>query len=914
MTNKIVFRSFIIIATTVISFNSFAQTYKEWMYDPTIRISKTIERAEKYFALNPNKKERKQFERWKYFSLRNQDSSGYLQSRKECFNSFKRHQLNKPILKNNTLTGHWQELGPFSADLVPGLSSGVGRVTSFAFDPNNKDILIIGSETGGIWKSIDRGENWTPLLDDYSTMVVYSVSIDPINTNIYYFGSKNGLLYQSLDAGITWNLFHDFDEYSLINKISIHPLDSSKLFVSLEKRGLYTSLDGGSTWNKISSKGFDFEFKPSNPNTVYAAGKKVYKSIDSGMNWEILNTGLSLQGDKMIAVTDANPDKLFVLDIDDGEFVGLGVSSDSGENFNIKTPSHNFNFSQAPRDMAITVSPTNENEIHLGGIETYRSLDGGNSFTRTSKTFQDLSFPYCHADIDDLTYMDTTLVAITDGGIFFSKHSNGPLDHNYFEDKSHGLGIHQLYKLGVSQTNPVIITAGAQDNGSSRYENGLWKNWYGGDGMEGYIHNTNSNRMIGSLQNGKLVKTFDAGLTASVINIPSGVSTNWVTPIEQDPEVENTMYVAYNKVYKSEHFGVNLYPISQDFGYTLNNLKIAPADNKTIYASSFFELYKTEIGGGTWDRVNIPFEQSFISDIAIHPNDKNKVALACSGLGVLITVDGGKTFSQINEGLPTLYPLSLAWHDNGANGLYVGTFSTGVYYRDDNTVSWTYFSDNLPNVEISELEINSADNKLYAATYGRGVWCSNLYSNSNESIVLGDFIAELVNRKIKLSWFTYSERDLKEFTLEKSSDGMNWSNLAEIDAKGNSSLRKNYNVWDENPIHGINYYRLKTIDQSNEIVYSAVEDINLSGVDLLSIYPNPNNGIFSLYINAKQNNLVKLTIHDLTGKKVHSQHQRTNMGINEIRINSQLHKGIYFISLTVDGEVIYKGKRIVIMQ
>jgi len=889
-----------------------AQEYKEWMNNPNIKVSETIKNAEEYLKFHPNKVERKLFERWKYFALRNQDSFGYLESMEDRSNSLKKHLQNNAAEKRSNLSGYWEELGPFSVEKAPGLAPGNGRITSFAYDDNDHNIIIIGSETGGVWKSIDRGENWIPLLDDFVTMDVYSVAIDPNDSNTFYFGSNRGLVYRSLNAGTTWELFYDFQDHNLVNKIVVHPLDPSILFVSIEREGLFVSSNGGGAWSRISSAGFDFEFKPGDPTTVYASGRKVYRSKDSGTTWETINTGLSNIGEKMIAVSPAAPENHYVLSVVSDEFRGLGISTNLGDSFTIRNPSTNFNFSHSPRDMAIAVSPLDANEIHIAGVDTYRSLNGGYDFAKSSRNYQNLNFPYCHADIDDLMFFDSTLVAVTDGGIYFAENSGRILNSQFYENKSHGLGIQQLYKLGITQTNPVIIAVGAQDNGSSRYENGEWRTWGGGDGMECLIKQNNTNAMFGSFQHGGLIITFDEGLTFSYVATPFGAKTNWLTPIEQDFTDASTLYVGFDKVYKSKSFGINLTPISQDFGLILHNLKVSPSDKNTMFASGFFELFKSNTEGTDWEKIYLPYSSVYISDIAIHPTDKNKVAFALSGVGVVVTEDGGKTFKEVNDGLPALYPLCLAWHDNGVNGLYVGTYSTGVYYRDEITSSWVYFSDKLPNVKISEMEINSADNKLYAATYGRGVWRTDLYSDSTNPVELGGFNAEINNRKVLLSWHTFAERDLDYFTVKKSVDGITWTDITTVEAKGSSLVRTEYEVWDENPIYGINYYMLESTSLTGDVFYSAVVDVNLSGVDLLSIYPNPNDGNFSLYVNAIQDNLVEVFVYNVEGKLVYTDSEYTREGVNEISIFLNKNPGVYFVSMKVEGQVIYEGKKIMI--
>lgn len=112
--------------------------------------------------------------------------------------------------------------------------------------------------------------------------------------------------------------------------------------------------------------------------------------------------------------------------------------------------------------------------------------------------------------------------------------------------------------------------------------------------------------------------------------------------------------------------------------------------------------------------------------MAVHPTDPNKVAVAVAGgAKVKVTVDGGQTWQNMTLNLPGFNSLSIAWHDNGANGLYVG-MDYGIFYIDDFLSEWQPFYNNLPNVIVNELEVNAVDGKLYAATYGRGLWVSPL--------------------------------------------------------------------------------------------------------------------------------------------------------------------------------------------
>ncbi|NND87956.1 MAG: T9SS type A sorting domain-containing protein, partial [Flavobacteriaceae bacterium] len=116
--------------------------------------------------------------------------------------------------------------------------------------------------------------------------------------------------------------------------------------------------------------------------------------------------------------------------------------------------------------------------------------------------------------------------------------------------------------------------------------------------------------------------------------------------------------------------------------------------------------------------------------IAIHPSDPQKVAVATtSGSKVRVSEDGGLTWQTWNDGLPNFSALAVVWDDNGADALYLG-MDYGIYYIDNSFNEWQPYSSGLPNVIINELDIHQPTQQLYAASYGRGLWVSDLGSPS----------------------------------------------------------------------------------------------------------------------------------------------------------------------------------------
>ncbi|MFP4845551.1 VPS10 domain-containing protein [Winogradskyella sp. PE311] len=481
-------------------------------------------------------------------------------------------------------------------------------------------------------------------------------------------------------------------------------------------------------------------------------------------------------GPKMIGVSPANPSVVYVVESSGGIFGGLHVSSDSGSTFEKRNHS-NLNFfgydtngldtsGQAPRDMDIAVNPNNADDVHIAGINTWRSTNAGVDFNITSQwvpgNAAGLGIGYCHADVDLLLFVgtgiDTKLFVGSDGGIFRADDPTN-VTSQYYTDLTVGMGIRQFYKIGISQTNPVIVTGGSQDNGTSVLgADGNWTDWLGADGMEGFVDKNNPQIMYGTTQFGGLNKTLNGGASRFGIANPAGDGNwNWVVPIEQDPIVQNTVYAAYKQVFKSVDGGNNWTTASQDFGINIDQFKIAPTNSDKMYLSINGAFWYTTNGGSLWSQASLNLNGGSINSIAVHPTNPDKIAIATTNSEkVYLSTNNGQSWTSLRWDLPNFSSQALAWQDNGDDGLYVG-MNYGIYYTDVNLGNtWVPFNNGLPNVRINELEINTADDKIYAATYGRGLWRSNVY-NATLSVNNFEFIdlkmyPNPANSEVNLKW------------------------------------------------------------------------------------------------------------------------------------------------------------------
>ncbi len=448
---------------------------------------------------------------------------------------------------------------------------------------------------------------------------------------------------------------------------------------------------------------------------------------------------------KMIGVSADNPAVVYILEASGSIFGGFYKSIDSGANFTKLDHSEKnyFGYSsnasggggQAPRDMDVVVNPNDAEDVHIAGVLSWRSTNAGIDFNITSQWIPENAVAegigYCHADIDVMIYQNDKIYVGSDGGIFVA---NDPLNVNstYYTDLTSGLGIRQFYKIGISQTDPVIVSGGSQDNGTSVYTaDKTWADWLGADGMESFVDHSDSNILYGTSQFGSLYKSINQGQSIIGLSRPGGKIGNWVTPFEQDPLVSTTIYSGYDEIYKSIDGGQNWTSISQNFGKNADHLKIAPSDSNTMYAAVGFNLYKTTNGGSIENWTQLSGFLGKINSIAIHPANPNKLAIATSSSNkVYISSDGGENWSVATQDIPNFSALALVWDTTyDEDILYLG-MNYGVYYLRDNETTWTSYNSDLPNVKINELEVNTADNKLYAATYGRGIWSVDLFNPS----------------------------------------------------------------------------------------------------------------------------------------------------------------------------------------
>ncbi len=763
------------------------------------------ENYDRYFATKDIDKKGsgyKPFKRWEYHWSQYLQEDGTIAPAEHLWKAWEQKQQ---MAKSTNVVSNWITKGPFSQSS----NSGQGRVNTVVVDPNNANTIYVGAPAGGLWKSTDAGVNWTPLTDDLPQIGVSGIAIDPNNSNIIYISTGDddagdsysiGVL-KSIDGGANWNTTGNIAGNPISsNEIIIDPSNSSRIWVATGT-GLFLSTNGGDSWvNKQSGHIRDFKLKPGDSNTIYAVSSNgLFISSDGGDSFTDTTDKLSILGNIgrfRIEVTPAAPNNVYILAVrTNWAFQGIYISTNSGDTFTKTNQSANFfGSSQAWFDLAFSISDTDANTMFVGVLDIWRSSNGGDNFTKINSWFQQTP-SYTHADIHFIRHYDGVIYVGSDGGVYRSSN-NG----TNFTDLTTNMSISQFYKVTVSKQNSNKLAGGLQDNGGFSLTNNNWHNYHGGDGMDSASDPNDENTFYGFMQLGQnLFKTNDGGLTGSTVT--GGPSNgNWVTPLVANKASE--LYAGYSQLYQL--INDSWVRISNhSFGGNLEVVEIDPSNNDIIYVSRGLTLYKSTDKGITF--TTLPSSQtglsagSNISSIEVHNTNSDIVWVTVAGSnpqfpssgstggGVFKSTDGGLTFTDISSGLPNESKFVIRHHIYSPNNsIYVGT-ALGVYYRDDATNTWEVFSTNLPNVAVTDIEINPYDNTITAATYGRSIWQSSITATIFPSIEIDLLKISSPNNSIscgevtpKLSVFNNGTSIITSFTVNYNIDSganqvFNWT-------------------------------------------------------------------------------------------------------------------------------------------
>jgi photosystem II stability/assembly factor-like uncharacterized protein len=681
----------------------------------------------------------------------------------------------------------WRCIGPFRG----------GRTVAISGVPQQPNVFYMAAVNGGVWKTTDFGNTWFPIFDEQTSGSIGALAVAPSDPNILYVGSGEGLqrpdlavgdgFYKSTDAGKTWTHLGLRDAQQ-ITTIVVDPRNPDRVFVSVQghpygpnaERGVFRSLDGGKTFDKVLYKdentgAADLVMDPGNSQILFSAlwaarvapweirsgesfvipGGGLYKSADGGSTWRQITKGLpgadALLGRIGIAFAPSNPKRMYLTAEAEKE-PGVYRSDDGGESWQHVNEDHRIG-GRGPGAMGIAVSPDNADLIYVANTTTWKSTDGGKTFTGFKGApggddYQRIWINPNNAQMIGLS-SDQGAVISVNGGQTWSSWYNQPTA--------------QFYHVTTDNRFPYWVYGAQQESGSaavmSRSDVGelTFREW-SLPGVEEYGYIAVDPRDPNILYGGRITRTNQA-LNEYANVAPEPIRTgqyryNRTLPIVFSPLDPGTLYFAANVLFKTTDGGRSWQVISPDL--TRESPEIPanlgafsagdPEKGKhrgTIYAlaPSFKEvgtlwagtddglIQLTRDAGKTWKNVTPPQLTSWskVSILEASHFDAGMVYAAVNRFRlddlkphIYRTRDFGASWQEIVTGLPDNAPINSVREDPTRKGLLFAGSETSVYVSFNEGDSWQPLQLNLPHTSMRDLAIHGDD--LIVATHGRSFW------------------------------------------------------------------------------------------------------------------------------------------------------------------------------------------------
>jgi hypothetical protein len=666
--------------------------------------------------------------------------------------------------------------------------NGLGRCDRIAFHPTDPNIIFIGTPNGGLWKTINGGTSWNCLTSFLPIAGVSGVVVDWSNPNniLILTGSGDdqfvtagtpGIfssigVFRSTDGGINWHKTTT-PWPSTIGpapfQLKQSPRFANKILMATSY-GLFSSSNYGETWvTVLQNSCYDVDFVPGTDTVWVALGgtlNPIKRSSFGGAIGTFANvsfgaavlTPIPLAANRIsLAVTNVNlatsTELVYIFAgpvTGNGTFNGLYKTNSSGFiSLQRNTPNlfdnslgGNFNFNQSTYDNCIAVNPDLPNTILTGGAKIFKSIDGGGTIINGAGYSEaEVGFDltkYVHGDIHDLAYnpLNNYLYAAGDGGISYSA-DNGLTWANI----STGLTTSMFYDIAGVESNQYAILGGLQDNGN-KYRNTNSSNFIhigAFDGFHGAISPSNPTRGYYSA-NQFFIRSGVLGASTGAVGInPVTAANQWAWKMNTDLLDGDFLYgspLGTDSTFISFNAGTNW--SEKHLGGGQNEIVHCPSDANRMYIMGGISLAtnalrRSDNQGFTWT-TNLLTNPGIPSTVAQIPNDvqvspiNSNLVFTCfagfeAGNKVFLSGNAGANWVNISYNLPNIPILCLAI-DNSDN-VYAGT-DFGVYVKLNGANVWYLFSNKLPRTRVNDLMINRANGILYAATYGRGVWHTNV--------------------------------------------------------------------------------------------------------------------------------------------------------------------------------------------
>jgi hypothetical protein len=706
--------------------------------------------------------------------------------------------------------GQWTNLGPGNVG---------GRTRALVVNSSNPNVMYAGGVAGGVWKTTNAGMSWSAIADLLPSIAVNSLVIDPSDVNVIYAGTGEGYfnedsvrgagIFKSTDAGASWSHLTSTNTPDLyyVNDIVVSPNNNQRIYAGTGT-GVWRSTNAGTTWTRVLNTGLvggclDLAVRTDQPTDYLLAScgtfdlASVYRNTNAegAGAWTQVLAELGM-GRTSLAIAPSNQAVVYAMasSIEGGPFdhglYAVFRSTDGGANWTARvrnTDPVKLNtvllsnpiiaffiacagseieafVNQGWYDNVIAVDPLDSNRVWAGGIDLFRSDDGGANWGIASHWWADPSASvYCHADQHAIVFhpgyngaSNKTMYVGNDGGLFVTTDARAAtgtgedavcnqISNVPWSNLNNNYGVTQFYH-GAAYPNGTTYIGGSQDNGVTRGSDGgpnSWSTLLGGDG--GYVAVDPTNTDVLYVENILLSiqKSTDAGSTfADAVNgiAESFLDFAFITPFVMDSANPQRLWTGGLFMWRTTDGAANWTQASDIVGgfASFSAIAVAPTNPNNVLAGTLDGfIHRTNIGLTSDENTVWPFAQprdGFVSSLTFDPADANTAYATYSTFNtipadrhVYKSTDAGATWAGIDgaggTGLPDVPVHSLIVDPNSSSRLYVGT-DLGVFVSLDGGANWARENTGFANVATESLSINgpAGAKSVFAFTHGRGAW------------------------------------------------------------------------------------------------------------------------------------------------------------------------------------------------
>jgi photosystem II stability/assembly factor-like uncharacterized protein len=702
--------------------------------------------------------------------------------------------------------GVWEELGPGNIG---------GRTRALLIHPTDPRIMYAGAVSGGVWKTTDGGRTWVPLDDLLPNLAVCALAMDPRNPDVIYAGTGEGYfnvdavrgagIFMTTDGGRTWTHLASTrnENFYYVNDIVISPNDSRRIYAAT-RTGVWRSRDGGQSWTRILARGgrdgcLDLALRTDRTTDYLFAScgnfsrAAVYRNMraEGGGSWTLVLSEPDMGRTSLaLAPSDQNVVYALAASLRDGPFrYGLHavyrstrsgdpgswiarVRFDDGNKLNtvlLSNPVFAFLsecgygpsdwYNQGWYDNVIAVDPRDPNRVWVGGIDLFRSDDGGQTWGIASYWWAETNDPqYVHADHHVIVFhpqydgvRNRTMFVGTDGGVFRTEDARAPVARGpgaacrptsgfRWQSLNDGYATVQFYH-GLPFPDGRTYFGGTQDNGTVlgnewQGANG-WREIFGGDG--GYVAVDPENPSVLYVTNpeGWIEKSQDGGVSfRPVVRGLDDEGFEFIAPLVMDPNTPRRLWTGGWYLWRTDDGAETWQRASRltPGDGSVTAIAVAPGNSNIVIAgmSDGYILRTTDAlraNAETAWAFTRP-RAGFVSSVAFDPTNPRIVYATYSTFGgphVWKSTDGGATWRSIDgQGsgrVPDLPVHVLVVDPNDPQRLYIGT-DLGVFVSLNGGVSWAIENTGFANVVTEALTVGRVGTlpSLFAFTHGRGAW------------------------------------------------------------------------------------------------------------------------------------------------------------------------------------------------